>query len=529
MYKVFYRKWRPKLFDDVVGQLHVTDTLKNEVKLDHVAHAYMFCGTRGTGKTTCAKILAKAVNCLSPKEGNPCLECEICRGIESGSILDVSEIDAASNNGVENVRSIREEANFAASIARFRVYIIDEFHMLSPGAFNALLKILEDPPDNVIFILATTEFHKIPKTVVSRCQRFNFRRVGVKEITLCLSNVCNKENINSKPDVLSLIAKISDGSVRDALSILDQCTENSDVVDIEHVNFIIGFTDAKIIESLVLDLISGGFTSAILQIDKIYKDGKDMVRLCEELLFLFHDAMIFKTAKFFSENCIYNEESIKNIAEKLNLDNIIACFDILKECFVQMSKFSDKKSEVEFAIIKMYNCIIKGKSLDFDSKNQKKVSDVENFESIIKETRKQREKNCADSKVEANVAGNLGAEPKSKCVVKEGINERLISNQKEGIISEIQGIVPRYVYEILTKANIKLEEDKFFIQVSGDFALDMIKKNDYLQEIQKAVFKVLKKKLKIILEVNKNGDFKEDFLKKFEQESRNFGINTVIV
>ena len=224
-YQAIYRKWRPLSFEDVVGQNHITDTLKTELKTNKIAHAYLFCGTRGTGKTTTAKIFSRAVNCehLTP-DGNPCNECESCKGILNGTVMDVSEIDAASNNGVDNIRELREEIIYSPSSSKYKVYIIDEVHMLSKGAFNALLKTLEEPPAHAVFILATTEPHKIPATIRSRCQQFDFRRISKKDITGRIGEIVRGDNISITPDAISLVAELGDGSMRDALSVLDLCT-----------------------------------------------------------------------------------------------------------------------------------------------------------------------------------------------------------------------------------------------------------------------------------------------------------------
>ena len=227
MYKALYRKYRPQLFADVVGQPQVTVTLKNELMAGRISHAYLFTGSRGTGKTTCAKILAKAVNCLDPQDGDPCGACPVCRGLDDGSILDVVEIDAASNNGVDSIRALIEESNFTPANAKYRVYIIDEVHMLSVAAFNALLKTLEEPPAHVIFILATTEVHKLLPTILSRCQRFDFRRIAPEDIAERLELVCEKEHVEIDRDAAMLIAVTADGGMRDALSILDQCIGRS--------------------------------------------------------------------------------------------------------------------------------------------------------------------------------------------------------------------------------------------------------------------------------------------------------------
>ena len=229
MYQALYRKWRPRTFDDVVGQKHITDTLKNQVQTGRLSHAYLFIGTRGTGKTTCAKILARAVNCEHPVNGNPCNCCPSCLGIESGAILDVVELDAASNNGVDNVRELREEAVFSPAAVKKRVYIIDEVHMLSVSAFNALLKILEEPPEHLMFILATTELNKVPATIISRCQRHSFRRIDTSTTAKRLYEIAQRENFQLEPDAAELLGRLADGSMRDGLSLLDQCSGNQHI------------------------------------------------------------------------------------------------------------------------------------------------------------------------------------------------------------------------------------------------------------------------------------------------------------
>lgn len=250
MYQVLYRKYRPKVFADVYGQDHVTSTLKNEIKNGRVSHAYLFTGSRGTGKTTCAKILAKAVNCENSVDGEPCNECEVCKGLDNGSIYDVVEIDAASNNGVDNIRDLREDANYTPSRGKYRVYIIDEVHMLSQGAFNALLKTLEEPPAHVIFILATTEVHKLPATILSRCQRFDFRRIQSETMAIRLKQVSDFEGISLDDDAAVLIARIADGALRDGLSILDQCAGRSKSISSSLVSEVAGLAGREAMYNL---------------------------------------------------------------------------------------------------------------------------------------------------------------------------------------------------------------------------------------------------------------------------------------
>ena len=239
MYQALYRKWRPQTFDEVVGQRHITETLKSQVKNDRLSHAYLFIGTRGTGKTTCARILARAVNCEHPVDGNPCGRCAACRGILEGSVMDVVELDAASNNGVDNVRALREEAVFTPAAVKKRVYIIDEVHMLSTSAFNALLKILEEPPEHLMFILATTELNKVPATILSRCQRHSFKRIDVPELAEYLEYIAEKESMKLSHEAAELIARMAEGGVRDALSLLDQCAAREEI-DLDAVYFLHG-------------------------------------------------------------------------------------------------------------------------------------------------------------------------------------------------------------------------------------------------------------------------------------------------
>ena len=296
-YKVLYRKYRPRSFADVVGQPQVTVTLKNELTRGRIAHAYLFTGSRGTGKTTCAKILAKAVNCLHPHDGDPCGECEVCRGIDDGSILDVMEIDAASNNGVDNIRQLIEESQFTPATAKYRVYIIDEAHMITDAAFNALLKTLEEPPAHVIFILATTEVHKLLPTILSRCQRFDFHRIAPEAIADRLAEVVVQEGAELDREAGLLIARVADGALRDALSLLDQCLGRSSHVTVEVVNETAGMAGREYLTTLTAAVLEQNVSSALTILDGLYRDSKDMTRLCRELTEYFRGLMLLKTMK----------------------------------------------------------------------------------------------------------------------------------------------------------------------------------------------------------------------------------------
>ena len=356
MYQVLYRKWRPKKFADVVGQPQVTVTLKNELQSGRIAHAYLFTGSRGTGKTTCAKILAKAVNCLNPVDGDPCGECAICRGVENGSVMDIVEIDAASNNGVENIRTLREEANFTPAAAKYRVYIIDEVHMLSVGAFNALLKTLEEPPPHVIFILATTEVHKIPATILSRCQRFDFHRIPPQDIADRLIYIAGQENAELDPQAALLIARLADGALRDALSILDQCFGRSKKVTEQVVTETAGLVGREHLFEIT-DAIKAGDSSRALEIvDQLYRASKDMARLCEELSSHFRSMMLIKTMKDARAILAVPQtefEGIEKQALSTPLPVILHAMDIMQSALEKMYRGGDRRTVFEMAILRL--------------------------------------------------------------------------------------------------------------------------------------------------------------------------------
>lgn len=355
MYKVLYRKYRPQFFSDVVGQPQVTLTLQNEVMRGRIAHAYLFTGSRGTGKTTCAKILARAVNCLHPKDGDPCGQCEICKGLEEGSILDVVEIDAASNNGVDNIRSLIEESNFTPATAKYRVYIIDEVHMLSPSAFNALLKTLEEPPAHVIFILATTEVHKLLPTILSRCQRFDFKRIAPEDIAGRLEEVAEKESSQLDHDAALLIARIADGAMRDALSLLDQCLGRDRHVTLEVVNQTAGVAARDYLAALAQDIVGWNAAHALETLDSLHRESKDMTRLCQELAEYFRGLMLIKTMKDASRLVLCSPQELEVMtgqALTLSLSTILHGLDTFEETLHRM-RYANQRAELEMAFVRL--------------------------------------------------------------------------------------------------------------------------------------------------------------------------------
>ncbi len=356
MYQALYRKYRPKTFADVVGQEHITTTLKNEIATGKNAHAYLFTGSRGTGKTTCSKIVAKALNCPNAEDGNPCGECDVCKGIDNGSILDVVEIDAASNNSVDNIRQLREEANFTPAQVKYRVYIMDETHMLSSGAFNALLKIMEEPPEHVVFILATTEVQKVPATILSRCERFDFKRIPSEVIAGRLEYVAQKENIALSPEAALLIARLSDGGMRDALSLLDVCAAYDSQVTLDTVTKAAGLTGQDHLFEIADAILAQNTGAAINTVGKLRELSVDYERLCEQLITHFRNLMILKSVKEPGDLVVgipEELEQLKKQAMQFSLSSIISQLDILQETLSRLGKITDRRTEVEMMLVRM--------------------------------------------------------------------------------------------------------------------------------------------------------------------------------
>lgn len=358
MYQVLYRKWRPQTFSDVYGQPVVTTALKNELRTGRLAHAYLFTGSRGTGKTSCAKILAKAVNCLNLQDGDPCNECENCRGIDAGTLLDVVEIDAASNNGVDNIRDLRDEVNFSPAVGKYRVYIIDEVHMLSAGAFNALLKTLEEPPEHVVFVLATTEVHKLPATILSRCQRFDFGRIPPADIAARLQYVAKQEQFNLTDAAALLIARLADGGMRDALSLLDQCLSRSRDVTDDVVVQASGMAGRTHLFALSAAIRAHDCGKALTLLGELYDSSKDMERLCAELVDFYRNIMILKSVNKADDLITLSASEIAELrveAETLSLETVLHVMDVLQTSLDRIKGGVSRRVEMETALLRLCN------------------------------------------------------------------------------------------------------------------------------------------------------------------------------
>ena len=380
MHKALYRVYRPKTFEDVVGQEHIVKTLKNQIKNNNIGHAYLFSGTRGAGKTSTAKIFARAVNCLNPINEEPCNECEICIDTLNDNIMDIVEIDAASNNSVDDIRELRESVKYTPSKAKYKVYIIDEVHMLSQGAFNALLKTLEEPPSYVIFILATTEPHKIPATILSRCQRFDFKRVSSKDIADRMSYICEKENIQAEDKALSLIARNSQGALRDALSILDQCMSfGNDKIEYNDVIELLGTVNIDELFQLSQSIIDEDTKKSLQILNEFIIWGKDIRNLINDLIDHFRNLMVCKVSKDLDEIISLPEESIERLKEQsktININDLIRILNILSETQDSMKSSSNTRILAEVTMMKIAQPM-------FDESKEALIKRIENLEKII--------------------------------------------------------------------------------------------------------------------------------------------------
>lgn len=357
-YQALYRKFRPTEFEDVKGQEHIVTTLKNQIKADRIGHAYLFCGTRGTGKTTVAKIFAKAVNCEHPVDGSPCGECPSCRAIADGSSMNVIEIDAASNNGVDNIRQIREEVSYRPTEGKYKVYIIDEVHMLSTGAFNALLKTLEEPPSYVIFILATTEAHKIPITILSRCQRYDFHRISIDTIAARLSDLMLQEKVDVEEKAIRYVAKAGDGSMRDALSLLDQCIafHLGETLTYENVLEVLGAVDTEVFSRLLRQIIDKNVAAAISILDELVDEGRELGQLVSDFTWYLRNLLLIQSSDDMEEVLDMSQDSIDALKEEAKLissEVLLRYIRIFSELGNQVRYASQKRIVIEIAIIKL--------------------------------------------------------------------------------------------------------------------------------------------------------------------------------
>ena len=481
MYQALYRKWRPMSFEDVVSQPHITSTLKNQILNDKTAHAYLFTGSRGTGKTTCARIFAKAINCRNPKNGEPCLECDICKNADSGSLADIIEIDAASNAKVDDIRELREGVIFTPELCKYKVYIIDEVHMLSTGAFNALLKTMEEPPPHVKFILATTEVHKVPATIVSRCQHFDFRRIRSEDIVARLMYIASQEGFSLEEDAAALIARLSDGGMRDALSLLDQCVAYDDNITIDTVSAAAGIAGRDYLFDM-LDKISIRDTSgAIAIIDQLYGMSKDLKVLCSELLSQMRNVMLVKTVDNSADliTCLPEEfKRLSSLASSMDLDRILDIISILQQCNERFARSANKRIELEMCVVKL--CATKNESVH-QAVSGATAADNSEINALINRITQLETalKNGGQVVHSSNEKPKHSTKPKepAKELTKLDPNTFTPLNEWQEILERINAEAPA-IGAFLQNSMASIEGNVFKVVVSSDFFMKKFKSSD---------------------------------------------------
>ncbi len=522
VYQALYRKWRPKTFDDVVGQKHITETLKNQISTGRLSHAYLFIGTRGTGKTTCAKILAKAVNCENPENGNPCNKCRSCLGIDDGTVLDVVEMDAASNNGVDNVRALREEAIFSPASVKKRVYIIDEVHMLSGSAFNALLKILEEPPAHLMFILATTELNKVPATILSRCQRHSFKRLDMSSLTNRLQYVAQQEKLSLSSDAAALIARLSDGGMRDALSLLDQCSGNISI-GVDEVYSSMGLAGKQSTIKLLQFISSANTASALLLFQQLWQDGKDPASLINELSGLMRDILIDKVAPKGGGELLsggYDDETLNSFKKLLSAASLMDGISDIQNTLAAM-KNGHAKTLCELCLIRLCEPAASSDNSALGRRLERLESAIYNGDAHITIPKVQPEVSEKPVTVEKNEAAtpveeipfDLPAAPIPEPVpvplpyvdppVREQenafVSDRTDSSW-EAVTAALEGKLPVGIMAMLTdpmNVNCKFNEDTIQLSVTSDFARNNINRPDVLGIISETAAAVLGKHYRV--------------------------------
>lgn len=510
-YTALYRKFRPTVFEDVKGQEHIVTTLKNQIRSGRTSHAYLFCGTRGTGKTTIAKIFAKAVNCEHPVDGSPCGECAICRSIAAGTSMNVIEIDAASNNGVDSIRQIVEEVNYSPAEGKYKVYIIDEVHMLSIGAFNALLKTLEEPPAYVIFILATTEVHKIPITILSRCQRYDFRRISIDTIADRLKELTQKEQVQIEEKAVRYIAKVADGSMRDALSLLDQCIAFyfEQELTYDKVLDVLGAVDTEVFSRMLREILKGDAAAALGVLQDIVLQGRELSQFVTDFAWYLRNLLLIKSADGVEDIIDVSSDNLVRLKEEAELaenDTIMRYIRILSELSGQIRYATQKRILIEMAIIKLCRPAME--------------TDTASLADRIRQVEEKLEKGIPMMAVNPG-AGN-GSVPGNGTAPLQG-GERTVGKAElpKAIPEDIQNVVSRWSRIVDETANpMKSYLKNAYPSLSGDGKLlvvvqdglpsDYIKRQENRDQLKAVIGSVTGKDMEIIIQSAENGRNPED-------------------
>lgn len=526
MYKALYRKWRPLSFDDVISQQHVTQTLKNQVINNKTAHAYLFTGSRGTGKTTCARILAKAINCNFVSDGSPCRECDICRDADDGMLSDIIEIDAASNNSVDDIRELREGSIYIPERCKYKVYIIDEVHMLSPSAFNALLKIMEEPPDYVKFILATTEIHKVPATIVSRCQRYDFRRIRPEDIAKRLLYIASQENISLTENAAFLIARLADGGMRDAISLLDQCSVCAEEITAETVSDTAGIAGRDYLYNIIEAFSEKNIPAALDIIDSLYNKSKDLTRLCEELIMQLRNLMLIKVSPESAGSlitCMPDEfEKLKKISRSFETERIMSMLDVLQECFAKMAKALNKRVEFEMTVVRLCRDNPEVRTVQADN------SDVlEKIRKLEKQIKLSSAKKYGDADITGNpIKNNSFEEPKPDVdLTNINFDELPQFEMWDKIVEELKKVSPS-IAGSLYGSNAQTVGNVFLITAKNTWFKELMKKNENSVLLAKIIYQITGKKCTIRERCFVTPEEQRGILEKLIQKAKNSGIDT---
>ena len=529
-YLALYRKFRPRTFNEVVGQDHIVKALRNQIKTNRIGHAYLFCGTRGTGKTTLARIFAKAINCENPNDGNPCLECSQCKDIESSRALNVIEIDAASNNGVDNIRQLREEVEFPPADGKYKVYIIDEVHMLSQSAFNALLKTIEEPPEYAIFILATTESYKLPVTIISRCQRYDFRRISLESIKNQVMDLCTMENIQITPDAALFIAKCADGSMRDALSILDQCSAicYGEELDLNKVVNILGVTDLSNYKELLLNIYNNDTLNSINALKQIISRGVELKQFTTDFIWYIRNVMLSisnETNEDMLDTTPEQLDEYKELAKIIPTNTLISYINLLSDTLNDMRGSDNERTLIEVAIIKMSNPstapIYNTSANDVASSDTNNSSASNNsldkndaIIALLNDKVKQLENKISDINVSGSIPKVEQEEKPKKKVLAKAIPEdvkQLIKN-KNKILQNLSGFNRAY----MNAANLSVDDNGTLLLVFKDSTIAK-KTDENLDEIKAKIQEIINKEINIRVETLKNNDKFEDNYQDIEK------------
>ena len=529
MYVAFYRRYRPRLFSEVIGQEPIIQTLKNQVASGHVSHAYLFCGSRGTGKTSTAKILARAINCQSPIEGEPCGQCPVCRMSEEELAVDILEIDAASNNGVDEIRDLREKVRYAPAVGKYKVYIIDEVHMLSIGAFNALLKTLEEPPEYVIFILATTEVHKIPITILSRCQHYDFKRISIETITERMQELMDTEHVEAEDKALRYIAKAADGSMRDALSLLDQCIAFylGQKVTYEHVLEVLGAVDTDVFSRLLRKVINTDVPGVLDVVEELVMQGRDLTQLTADFTWYLRNLLLVKTSDNIEDVLDVSTENMMQLKEESGMIETAALFRYIRvfsELSGQLKYATQKRIMLEVALIKLCTPAMETKQDTIleriravEEKVEKSMEASANMQGQIVYVNGDGAQIAGGSVINGNTEGDFAGARAQRPQIPDAIPEdvqEVVKNFRM-IAGEASGIIKGY----LKSARLSLGGDnRLLIVLPDSLAASVVGREDHVEELEKLIEERIGKRVEVEVRHVEEGRHFEDTFIDIEQK-----------